>query len=348
MSAPAMTSPSTTPSPEAPDPSSAAQRDARLLSILRWIQQLLMPVLLVVEVILFTVLSPHFMTAQNWTNIAINSADLALIAAGLTLIVIMAGIDVSTGFAVGLIGWFVATGMADQRSPILVLLTALLAGAVLGLFNGLLTVRLAIPSIVATLGTSAIFQTLLFALWNSTDVFARPVFPWLSGQSRIAGFPTVALLVIVVYLILHVVLSRTVYGRSVYAIGSNAEAAALTGIKIGRVRLTAYLILGLLIGLAACLYSARIGVVQASSGGELTMLVISSVVVGGTSILGGEGSVLRTLGGLVFIAVLRNGVVLAGVPSLWNGVMIGVVILLAVGINGLVVRVSRRQRRSLT
>ncbi len=322
-------------------------RDARLLSILRWAQQLLMPVLLVVEIVLFTILSPHFMTSQNWVNIATNSADLALIAAGLTLIVIMAGIDVSTGFAVGLIGWFVATGMAQGRPPILVLTVALVIGIVIGLFNGALTVGLSIPSIVATLGTSAIFQTLLFALWNSTDVFARPVFPWLSGQARIGALPAVVFLVVVVYAALHLLLSRTTYGRSVYAIGSNVEAAALAGIKIARVRMIAYVILGALVGLAACLYSARIGVVQASSGSDLTMLAIASVVVGGTSVLGGEGSVLRTLGGLIFIAVLRNGVVLAGVPSLWNGVMIGLVILLAVSINGLVVRISRRQRRSL-
>jgi len=324
-----------------------AATGASRLTILRQVRKLMLPVLLVIEVVLFAVLSPQFLTAQNWVNIANNSADLALVAAGLTLIILMAGIDVSTGFAVGLIGWFVATGMAKDVPPPLVLLLALVVGAVLGLANGLLTVRLAIPSIVATLGTSAIFQALLFWLWNSTDVFARPVYPWLSGQSRLAGVPVVALIVLGIYAVLQLVLSRTVFGRSIYAIGSNVEAAQLAGIKINRVRLTAYLVLGALIGLAAVLYSARIGVVQASSGGEITMLAIAAVVVGGTSILGGEGSVLRTLGGLLFIAVLRNGVVLAGVPSLWNGVMIGVVILLAVVVNGLVIRASRERQRSL-
>ncbi len=325
----------------------AATPETRSLVILRQVRKLMLPVLLIIEVALFTILSPQFLTAQNLVNIANNSVDLALVAAGLTLIILMAGIDVSTGFAVGLVGWFVATGMSEAYPPALVLLTALVIGMILGLANGLLTVRFAIPSIVATLGTSAIFQALLFALWNSTDVFARPVFPWLSGQSKIFGIPVVALIVVAVYAVLQLVLSRTVFGRSVYAIGSNVEAAQLAGIKINRVRLTAYLILGALVGLAAVLYSARIGVVQASSGGELTMLAIAAVVVGGTSILGGEGSVLRTLGGLLFIAVLRNGVVLAGVPSLWNGVMIGVVILLAVVVNGLVIRASRERQRSL-
>ncbi|GAA2009393.1 ribose/xylose/arabinose/galactoside ABC-type transport system permease subunit [Nakamurella flavida] len=325
----------------------AAPPAARRLVVLRQIRTYLLPVLLIVEVVLFALLSPQFLTAQNWVNIATNSADLALVAAGLTLIILMAGIDVSTGFAVGLVGWFVATGMSQAYPPVLVLLVALLIGAVLGLANGLLTVRLSIPSIVATLGTSAIFQAALFFLWDSTDVFARPVFPWLSGQSRLFGIPVVALLVVAVYAVLQIVLSRTVFGRSIYAIGSNVEAAQLAGISISRVRLGAYLLLGALVGLAAVLYSARIGVVQASSGGELTMLAIAAVVVGGTSILGGEGSVLRTLGGLLFIAVLRNGVVLAGVPSLWNGVLIGLVILLAVVVNGLVIRASRERQRSV-
>lgn len=268
----------------------AAPEDAgaRNLTLLRQIQKYLLVTLLVIEILVFTLLSPQFLTTQNWVNIALNSADLALVAAGLTLIVIMAGIDVSTGFAVGLIGWFVASGMANQYPPILVLLAALVIGAVLGLFNGLLTVRLSIPSIVATLGTSAIFQTLLFALWNSTGVFSRPVFPWLSGQARIGDFPVVILVVLAVYAALQVMLSRTVFGRSIYAIGSNVEAAQLAGIKIDRVRITAYLILGALVGLAAVLYSARIGVIQASSGAELTILAIAAVVVGGTSILGGR------------------------------------------------------------
>lgn len=327
----------------------AASEDAgaRNLTLLRQVQKYLLVTLLVIEIIVFTLLSPQFLTTQNWVNIALNSADLALVAAGLTLIVIMAGIDVSTGFAVGLIGWFVASGMANQYPPVLVLLAALVIGALLGLFNGLLTVRLSIPSIVATLGTSAIFQTLLFALWNSTDVFSRPVFPWLSGQARIGDFPVVILVVLAIYAALQVMLSRTVFGRSIYAIGSNVEAAQLAGIKIAKVRITAYLLLGALVGLAAVLYSARIGVIQASSGAELTILAIAADHHGGTSILGGEGSVLRTLGGLLFIAVLRNGIVLAGAHSLWIGVMVGSVILLAVVINGLVVRASRRQERSL-
>lgn len=309
----------------------AENRSARILGL---IQKWLLPVLLLVEVVLFALLSPQFLTAGNWENIIVNAADLALIAGGLTLIILMGGIDVSTGFAVGVISWFIASMMSASWPPYLTLLAAIVIGSCLALFNGLLTVRLSIPSIVATLGTSAIFQTVLFALWGSRDVFAGPAVGWLSGHSKVGPLPTLLIVVVVVYLILHVVLTRTVFGRSIFAFGSNPEAAKLAGIKTARVRMGAYAILGALVGLASVAYLGRIGVVQASTGGEITMLAIASVVVGGTSILGGEGSVLRTLGGVAFIAILRNGIVLAGVPSLWNGVFIGFVILLAVGING--------------
>lgn len=318
-----------------------------LYRVVHLVQVWLLPALLVVEFVAFSLLSPFFLTPQNLTNVAVNAADLALIAAGLTLVILMGGIDVSTGFAVGMLSWVVASLMAAGQPPIVVFLAALAGGAVVGLLNGMLTARLAIPSIVATLGTSALFQTGLFALWNSRDIFSTPVFPFLSGGARLGELPILVLIVLAVYLVLHLVLTQTTFGRSIYAIGSNVEAAKLSGINVRRVRVIGSVILGLLIGVAACTYLARVGVVQASSGGELTMLAIASVVVGGTSILGGEGSVLRTLGGVVFIVVLDNGIVLAGVPSLWNGLIVGFVILVAVSINGLAVIINARKKRSL-
>lgn len=330
-------------------PATGTQPGTRLTltRVVHAVQVWLLPVLLVAEFAVFSLLSPFFLTPQNLTNVAVNAADLALIAAGLTLVILMGGIDVSTGFAVGMLSWLVASLMNNGQPPIVVFLAALAGGVVVGLVNGMLTARLAIPSIVATLGTSALFQTGLFALWNSRDVFSTPVFPFLSGGARIGDLPVLVLIVLAIYLVLHLVLTQTKFGRSIYAIGSNVEAAKLAGINVRRVRVSGSIILGLLVGIAACTYLARVGVVQASSGGELTMLAIASVVVGGTSILGGEGSVLRTLGGVLFIIVLDNGIVLAGVPSLWNGLIVGFVILVAVSINGLAVIFNARNKRSL-
>lgn len=326
----------------------AEHRQDRLSRVLELIRAFLLPILLVVEFVTFATLSPQFLTGPNLLNIATNASDLALIAAGLTLVILLGGIDVSTGFAVGLIAWVVGTALNNAIPPIAVLLLAIVTGAAIGVLNGTLVARMSIPSIVATLGTSAIFQTLLFALWNSRDVFSGPVFPFLSGQAKVLGIPVLVFLVLVVYAVLQAVLSSTRFGRSIYAIGSSREAAVLAGINVARVRIACYAILGVLVGLAACTYLARVGVVQASSGNELTLLAIAAVVVGGTSILGGEGSLIRTLGGLIFIVVLQNGVVLAGVPPLWNGLMVGLVILLAVSIDGLVVLVNSRKSRNLS
>jgi ribose/xylose/arabinose/galactoside ABC-type transport system permease subunit len=341
-----MTTMTQTPS-SGPDTGRKPASGLTLQRVVHAVQVWLLPVLLVVEFTVFSLLSPFFLTGQNLTNVAVNAADLALIAAGLTLVILMGGIDVSTGFAVGMLSWLVASLMNNGQPPIVVFVAALIGGVFVGLLNGLLTARLAIPSIVATLGTSAIFQTGLFALWNSRDIFSMPVYPFLSGGARIGDLPVLVLIVLAIYLVLHLVLTETKFGRSIYAIGSNVEAAKLAGINVRRVRVAGSVILGLLVGIAACTYLARVGVVQASSGGELTMLAIASVVVGGTSILGGEGSVLRTLGGVLFIIVLDNGIVLAGVPSLWNGLIVGFVILVAVSINGLAVIFNSRKERSL-
>ena len=310
-----------------------AHTTQRLGQILSWTQRLMLPVLLVAELAFFAVISPNFFSAGNLANIVVNAADVGFVAMGLTLLILMGGIDVSTGYAVGLTGWFVATAMVAGVNPWLVLLLGIAVGIVLISANGVLTAVLGIPSIVATLGTSSVFLAILFVLWDSSDVFSPAVFPWLSGQQRIGGIPVLFIVLVAAYVLLELWLRTNRWGQYMYAIGSNAEAASLAGIPVRRVRLLGYAIMGGLLGIAASVYVGKIGVIQASSGGEITMLAIAAVVVGGTSILGGEGSVLRTLGGLLFIAVLRNGVVLAGVPPLWNGVMVGAIILLAVSVN---------------
>ncbi|MFD4957783.1 ABC transporter permease [Microbacterium sp. NPDC058389] len=290
---------------------------------------------------MFSLLSPRFFTPENLANIAYNAADLALVAAGVTLVVILGGIDVSTGFAVGIVAWTVAKLSSSGLPAVVVIPAALGVGALLGAINGSLITFGKVPPIIATLGTAAIFQTALFALWNSNDLFAAPIAPIFSGE-RVVGVPMVVALVLVVYALLAWFMRRRPAGRELYATGSNPEAARLSGIRVNRLQFLSYLAIGVLVGLAGLIYVGRVGVVQASSGNELTLLAIAAVVVGGTSILGGEGSVLRTLGGLVFIVVLQNGIVLAGVPPLWNGLMVGTTIILAVAIDVLAARKANR------
>ncbi|NBE99714.1 ABC transporter permease [Nonomuraea sp. KC401] len=305
---------------------SAFAPSARMLVVLR---NALLPILLAAEVIFFTVAAPGFLSAANLANVVINSADLALLAAGVTLVVLLAGIDVSVGPMLGVVAWVGATLFVAGMPPPLVVVIALLLGGALGAVNGALVVGGRISPIITTLGTAAIFKTVLFILWDSTDVFAGPVVPAL-GPARAGGLPLVGLVVLAVFGVLAYVLRHRVFGRRLFAIGNDAEGARLLGVPVGRTAFAAYVLVGVLVGLAALIYVGRVGVVQATAGNELTLPAIAAVVVGGTSILGGEGGVLRTLGGLAFIALLQNGVVLMGVPPLWNGVLVGAAVALAV------------------
>lgn len=323
---------------EKPEPLNRGSLAGRL----RIARRLLLPILLALELIIFTIASSQFLTLQNFANIATNAVDLALIAAGLTLVILLGGIDISTGFALGVIAWTVAFMLGEGLPPGAVLLGALLMGAAAGSVNGTLVAQLSVPSIVATLGTSAIFQMVLFGLWDRSDIFSGPVSPWLSQSGNLFGIPSLVVLVLFVYGVLFALLQYTKFGRSVYAVGSNREAASLSGVRTKFVQMMCFLIVGVLVGLAATTYIGRVGVVQASTGSGLTLLAIAAVLVGGTSILGGEGSVARTLGGVIFVALLQNGVVLAGVPPLWNGLMIGLVILVAVSFDAVIARLDSR------
>ena len=305
----------------------------------------MVPALLLVEILLFSLLADTFLSVGNIANVLLNSVDLALIAGGLTLVIILGGIDVSTGPALGVVAWVVGTLTVAGVPALVTVAAAVLLGGVMGLLNGLLVSGLNVTAIIATLGTAAIWQTVLFGLWGGSDVFAPPVSPYASSE-RVFGVPTVALFVLVVYGALWYVSRYRAFGRHAYAIGNDKEGARLSGVNVRRVTLGAYVLVGAMVGLAAVVYMARVGVVQASSGADLTLATIAAVVVGGTSITGGKGSVIGTLVGVLFIAVLQNGVVLVGVPPLWNGVLVGAFILLAVGLDVLSDRLSGRKRVS--
>lgn len=306
------------------------------------VRQLVVPLLLALELVVFATLSDNFLTSGNLANVVLNSVDLALIAGGLTLVIILGGIDVSTGPALGVVAWVVGTLTVSSVPPLVVVVLAITLGGLMGLINGAIVSLLNVTAIIATLGTAAVWQTTLFGLWAGTDLFAPPVSTY-AAADRLFGVPTVAFLVVVVYAVLWYVSRYRAFGRHVYAVGNDIEAARLSGVRVRRVTLLTYVLVGALVGLAAVIYMARVGVVQASSGADLSLAAIAAVVVGGTSITGGRGSVIGTLFGVLFIAVLQNGVVLTGVPPLWNGVLVGLFILVAVGIDVVSDRLSARK-----
>ncbi|MFV0430424.1 MAG: ABC transporter permease [Arachnia sp.] len=317
------------------DAYATASTDLRFIRALR---QGLMPTLLLAELVIFTLLNSQFLTPGNLKDIVVNSGDLAMLAAGMTIVVLLGGIDVSAGPMLGVVAWIIATAIGLGIHPLIVVAIGLLAGIVLGTVNASIVVLGRVAPIIATLGTSAIFQSVLFVLWASRDRFSGPVLPIFSGYSP-GGFPILIIPVLLVYAGLAYLLKLRGFGLNIYAVGNDAEGARLLGVPADRVVFLAYALMGALVGLGALFYIGRVGVVQANSGAEMSMAAIAAVVVGGTSILGGQGGVIRTLGGLLFIAILQNGVVLAGVPSLWTGAFVGLAVALAVSVDVVTTRI---------
>jgi ribose transport system permease protein len=303
---------------------------------------------LAILVIFLSLASPGFLTVGNISNIARQGIVNALLAIGLLLAIITAGIDLSVGSILALA--MSALALLTIRwgvNQYLAILLCLLIGLGMGALNGLLLTKLHLPHpFIATLATLNIARGLALVITGAAPIsgFDRagaPTIPWL-GAGTIGPIPIAFLLVVVVYALFHVLLQRTVIGRHIYAVGGNIVSARLSGVNVDRTLLTVYSLSGLMAGMAGLLLAGRTnsGYPTAAVGAELD--AISAVIIGGASFFGGVGTVWGTAIGVVFITVLRNGLVLLGVPIEWQTVAIGAVIVLAVYVDVLRQRSGQR------
>jgi ribose/xylose/arabinose/galactoside ABC-type transport system permease subunit len=300
-------------------------------------------VLLVAQLAAFSFLLPNFLTAGNLGNVIVNSAGLAIVAAAMTFVIILGCIDVSVGSMLGVLAWLTGWLTTTQDLPVVAVLGIVVAtGALMGSLNGSIVAKGRMTAIIATLGMLFVWRSVLYGLWGGSDLFAPPLVPWLGGM-RIGVVPVVGLIALAVFAVLASVAKRRRFGRDVYAVGNDRQAARLNGIPVDRRIIGAFALLGALVGLAAVMQMARVGVVQAFTGRDFELGVIAAVLIGGTSITGGRGSLFGTLGGVLFVAVLQNGIVLSGVPPLWNGVALGAFVLIAVGSDVLLERRSGQE-----
>jgi len=275
-------------------------------------------------------LSPHFMSLSNWLNIAQQTAINAIIAAGMTFVIISAGIDLSVGSILALSG-VVMAGALQAGVPVpLAILLCLAVGSLCGSANGLLIARGKLPPFIATLGMMSVAR-------GAALIFSdgRPVSGFTPGFRAIANgeflaIPVPVWIMAAVYLLAHLVLNRTTLGRYTYAIGGNEEATQLSGVNVRRYKTLVYSLAGLLSGLAAVLLTARLNSAQPIAGINYELDAIAATVIGGTSLLGGEGHILGTLIGAFIMGVLRNGLNLLGVSSFVQQTVIGAVIIIAV------------------
>ena len=300
-------------------------------------------VCLVVLMVVFAILQPQFLTPRNLFNVMRQVSITGLLAIGMTFVILTAGIDLSVGsllaFA-GLVAAAVAKGGMQDRFTVgdaaigygwpLALLAAIAVGVAGGYLQGLAITRLRVPPFVVTLGGMSVFRgaALLFAAGGPISGF-QPDFAWW-GQGRILGVPVPVIIFLLAALLAHIVLRYTRYGRRVYAVGGNPEAARLAGLNVTAVVCSVYVIMGFFAGLGSFVLSARLNSAEAVAGTGYELTVIASVVIGGTSLFGGSGSIFGTVIGAILIGVLLNGLVLMNVSSYIQQIIIGIIIVLAV------------------
>lgn len=283
---------------------------------------------------------PSFLNASNLVNVLDQMAVIAILAIGMTAVIIAGGIDLSVGSLLALTAVIAAVLIRDVAggslaSPLgmaLCCLAAIGAGGLVGLANGALATYFHVPAFIVTLGMMLIARGLAYRVSGGQSVSDVPAdFAWLSRGTPIAGLPNAILLMLLLYALAHVVMSRTTLGRYLYAVGGNAEAARLSGVPVRRVILLAYALNGLLAGLGGVLLASVFRSAAPNYGENYELSVIAAVVVGGTSLHGGEGKMLGTLVGALLIAVIQNGMNLLNLEtSSTQRVVLGGVIIAAV------------------
>jgi rhamnose transport system permease protein len=300
---------------------------------LRFSREVVLLGVLVVLMIVMSLLSPLFFTLGNLLNTSRFFVEVGLMALGMTLIIITGGIDLSVGSNLALVSVAVGFSYAAGLPLPLAIVFGLVVGVAAGLFNGLFITLLDLHPLVVTLGTFALFQGLAYGLSEAQAVSDFPGWFAYFGQAYFGPVPGQLFIFIVAVVVVWLILSRTRFGRYVYAIGNNEEAARFSGVPVRRVKLALYSGIGLLVAIASVIYTSRVYTARGDSGLGLELDVISAVVLGGASIYGGSGTIGGTVLGVLIIATLRNGLVLAGVPSTWQVFVLGVLLLVAVFLN---------------
>lgn len=302
----------------------------------RLIDSIALVLILAALIALFGSLSDRFLTTATFTGIANRIPSLALLATGMTLVLITGGIDLSVGSVLALCGSIAGILIVDQQWPVPAALAAALGvGLLAGLVNGGLTVTFKVPSFIVTLGMLEIARGLSFWVSGSQTKYLGGVLDgWINPLAGIPVSPAF-ILAIVVVLAGHILITRTVLGRKIIAVGTNEAATRLAGIDPRPIKLITFSIAGALAGLAAICHIARLGASDPNAGGGMELSAIAAAVIGGTSLSGGRGSVLSTFMGVLIMATLEAGLAQTGVSEPVKRIITGSVIVLAVIADGI-------------
>jgi ribose transport system permease protein len=317
-------------------PVAATKRRAALSEILRR-KEVSVLVALVVLCVVITALSPFFLRMSNIFNVLRQFSLIGILAVGEALVIITGGIDLSVGSVVGLCGVMTAVfARAELPTPV-VFLASMAFGTAVGAVNGLLVTRLAINPFIVTLGMLSVARGAALLITGGLPISNESPITWLGG-GHVGPVPVPVILMFLVAAAGQIYASRTTAGRNVFAVGDNTRAAFLSGIRVGRVKASVFMITGALCALCGIALSGTLNSAEPTAGAGYELDVIAAVVIGGASLAGGEGSIVGVIIGAALMGVLRNGFVLLGISAYWQVVSIGVVIISAVALDSVKTR----------
>ena len=295
---------------------------------------LVLLLVLVVLCVVVSFLTPVFLSTRNIMNTLRQVSLTAICGFGLAMVILIGEIDLSVGSQQAIAGISSVYILNRTGSIPLAILSALLCGALIGAINGLLVTKAKINSLIATLGTMAIWRGVAMVTTGAVSIQSR-----VEGFQKIAtGFvgiiPNAVIIAFILYVIIYYVLNYTTFGRKIYAIGGNKEAARLSGLAVDNIKIFVYIVSGVLTMLSGVLLASRMASAQPTAGTGFEMLVIASVILGGVSLVGGVGTISGALIGMIILGVLQNGLTLLDVSSFWQDITRGIVIILAVFVDG--------------
>jgi ribose transport system permease protein len=287
---------------------------------------------LIILVVIVSILNPSFLEPLNILNLLRQVAINALIAFGMTFVILTGGIDLSVGAILALSSALTAGMMVSGIDPILAIIIGCILGGLMGTVNGLFITKGKMAPFIATLATMTIFRglTLVYTGGNPITGLGDNYLFQLFGRGYFLGIPVPAITMILTFVVLFIILHKTPFGRKTYAIGGNEKAALISGIKVPKVKIMIYSLSGMLAALAGAILTSRLNSAQPTAGTSYELDAIAAVVLGGTSLSGGKGRIFGTLIGALIIGTLNNGLNLLGVSSFYQMVVKGIVILIAV------------------
>lgn len=282
-------------------------------------------------VLVITCVNRTFLTGDNIFNVLRATGFTLLTTIGITLVLISGGLDLSVGSVYALGGTVCAKCLVNGLPIAVSIAAGILCGLFVGAVNGLIIVKLNIPPLIVTLGMMYVARGIVYVLTQGVPVYPLPDnFKVLEQKSLIGQIPNVVILALILAFAINVVMKRTPLGRAVYAVGGNPEAARISGINVGKVKMFVYVLTGGLAALTGILMTARLGSAQATAGSGYEMTVIAAAIIGGTSTYAGVGTILGSILGALFMEILSNSLTLMRISVYWQNIVIGVVLVVAV------------------